>query len=217
MAGAAHSTPLMNKKEVDMKLRDLKVLMLFGCVAQLMAGCGGGANINIRNPVKVVREVKETATNLADVIGRAFEGALPLESIGLVAPVREVRAEDGSFVLTQTTAPAAPYYSNNKGPIQTRYLRGDGWRKDYAHTKPVRVVVEGQKEPLYGRLAIFPAANVKEEYRLTERFHSRIIVTPQALVQMEKEGVGLSCTVYQLGWQDWCDWALWISRTPIPE
>ena len=203
-----------------MKLPDLKALMLLGCVAYLVAGCAAPSNVNIdklAHPVETARGAKEAVTELADMIGRGFEGALPLESIGLVAPLSEVRADDDSFVLTHATSPTAPYYSNNKGPIQTRYLQGTGWRKDYAHTKPVRVVVEGQAEPLYGRLAIFPAGNVKAEYRTLDRFNSRITITPEALTQMEKEGVGLSCTAYKLGWQDWCDWALWISRTPIPE
>ncbi len=202
-----------------MKLLDLKALMLLGCVAYLVAGCGAPTpNIDpLIHPVDTAREIKESVTKFSDMIGRGFEGALPLESIGLVAPLSEVRAEDGSFVLTRSTSTTAPYYSNNKGPIQTRYLQGMGWRKDYAHTKLVRVVVEGQAEPLYGRLAIFPAANVKAEYRTPDRFNSRITVTPEALTQMEKGGVGLSCTAYKLGWQDWCDWALWLSRTPIPE
>jgi len=201
-----------------MKLLDLKALMSLGCVAYLVAGCGAPVPIGnidpLIHPVDTAREIKKTVTDFTDKLGR---DALPLESIGLVTPLSEVRAEDNSFALTQATSPTAPYYSNNKGPIQKRYLQGKGWRKDYAQTKLVRVVVEGQSEPLYGRLAIFPAANVKQENRVTDRFNSRITVTSEALAQMEKEGVGLSCTAYELGWQDWCDWALWISRTPIPE
>lgn len=204
-----------------MKLPNLNVLMSLGCVAYLVAGCVAPSNVGnidaLIHPVDTARDIKETVTGFADMYGRAFDGALPLESIGLVVPLSEVRAEDNTFVLTQTISPAAPYYSNNRGPIQKRYLQGRGWRKDYAHTKPVRIVVEGQAEPLFGRLAIFPAANVKPEHRTPDRFNSRITVTSEALAQMEKEGVGFSCIAYELGWQDWCDWALWISRMPIPE
>jgi len=167
-----------------MKLRNFNAVLLLGCVPCLLIGCGSPSNLKLENPIEPLRELGGTFSRLA-------EDALSLKSIGLNTPLGEIRAEDESFVLTQTPSNVAPFYSNNRGPIQSRYLREDGWKKDYARTKPVRVFIEGQAEPLYGKLAIFPPANVKEH--AYDRFNPRITLTQEAVAQMEKDGIGQSC------------------------
>ena len=191
-------------------IRNWMKRVLLVCTSITLAGCWSGGSIqSIGDPTEPFR-----------VIGggfkRALEGALPLESIAMVSPLREIRAEDGSFVLTQQVTNEIPYLSNDRGPVQLRYLRGDGWQQSAVRSVKVRVVLDGEMEPLYGRLAIFPAANVEERQRVAERFNSRITVTPESLDQMNKDGVGLSCPKYTQYFQDWCDWALWISKSPLP-
>lgn len=51
----------------------------------LLTACGSPGNIKLEDPAKPIREAGET-------IGQLFEGAPPLESIGLSGPLREVRA-----------------------------------------------------------------------------------------------------------------------------
>lgn len=148
---------------------------------------------------------------------QAMEGGLPIESVALAAPLREVRAVDGSFVLTQTPTANIPFYSNETGPIQTMYLLRNNWRQSLVRSVPVRVILENRTEELHGRLAIFPAAYTGQPQRVGERFNALITVTPESLAQMEREGVGFSCVTYRKIFQDWCDWALWISREPLPQ
>ncbi|MDH4164493.1 MAG: hypothetical protein OEW15_17665 [Nitrospirota bacterium] len=169
----------------------------------LLAGCGG--SVTLKDPTEPFREI-------GGGIKRSFSGGMELDSIGVIAPVTEIRGVDGSFVLTRSPVAAIPFYTNGKGPVSLMWLKND-----YTGTKQVRVSLEGEAEPLYGRLAIYPAFNVKESDKEPERFNHRIFVSQAALEQMEKEGVGRSCDSYKLVMHNMCDWVLWISRKPIEE
>ena len=148
------------------------------------------------------------------------DSTVPIESVQLSAPLIEVSADDHSFILTGNKSDGAPFYSNEDGPMVLKQLQKPKGREYAGNTRAVRVKVEGYDMPLYGRLAIFPASNPKKygisEMFLPERFNLKITLTPESLAQMKKEGIGLSCTPYYRTMHDWCDWALWISKSPIP-
>jgi len=145
----------------------------------------------------------------------------PIQSIQLTTPLFEISAEDNSFILTSSRFEGAPFYSNDEGPMIAKRLRSSNGRKYAGMTRPVRVKVEGYGATLHGRLAIFPAINPRKYGRpdlfLPERFNLKITVTAESLAQMEKEGIGFSCASYYSTMQNWCDWALWISHSPIQE
>ena len=146
---------------------------------------------------------------------------VPVESIQLSGPLLEISAEDNSFALTGNRFEGSPFYSNDDGPVFVKRLRSSDGRKYAGRTMPVRVKVEGYDTALHGRLAIFPATNPRKyggrDLFLPERFNLTITVTAESLAQMDKEGTGFSCTSYYRSLQDWCDWALWISHSPIQE
>jgi hypothetical protein len=149
------------------------------------------------------------------------ESTIPIKSVQLSSPLIEISADDNSFNLTSKKFDGAPFYSNDEGPMIMKRLQAAEGKKYAGITKAVLVKVNGYDAPLYGRLAIFPASNPKKYSRadlyLPERFNFKITVTSESLAQMEKEGVGFSCTSYHQTMHDWCDWALWISKSPIPE
>ena len=198
-----------------MRQQALRVILFSGVFLQLLTGCGSPGPVKIVNPYKEIKEA-------SNVIGGTMDGLAgkhpPLESIALASPLKEIRADDGSFTLTTTPTADIPYYSNEKGPIQTRYLSDGDWHSRHIdRSAAVRLTLDGYAEPIYGRLVIFPPANIPADRQQPERFNARITVTPEALEQMEKKGVGFSCAVYHQYMQDWCDWVVWISKTPLPE
>jgi hypothetical protein len=149
------------------------------------------------------------------------DSTVPVKSVHLSSPLLEISAADNSFILTSQKYDGTPFYSNDDGPMIMKRLQANEGIKAAGKTIPVLVKAEGYDAALYGRLAIFPASNPMKygiaDLTLPERFNFNITATSESLTQMEKEGTGFSCTPYYRTLHDWCDWALWISKSPIPE
>jgi len=149
------------------------------------------------------------------------DSTVPVESVQLAPPLLEVSADDHAFILTDKKFDGAPFYSNEDGPVVLTQLQKSKGREYAGNTRAVRIKVDGYDTPLYGSLAIFPASNPKKyqiaELFKPEHFNLKITLTPESLAQMKNDGIGLSCTPYYRTLHDWCDWALWISESPIPE
>ncbi|MEW5817523.1 MAG: hypothetical protein AB1798_19260 [Spirochaetota bacterium] len=147
---------------------------------------------------------------------------LRLQSVNVAPPILKIQAVDQSFTLSDQPYNGSPFYLNDDentpisefppGPLTMKHIENQKWiEKNLTGRKDVLIFLSTRQEPLYGKLAIFPA---KDAHHTNKNVTVTITIDNKSIDQTKQHSAGVATGAYKHFPTTWVQWALWFSEKP---